>query len=86
MEQHEDEFVTHAQLIWEKQQAVEELICWGSRAIINEGDFYYECAIDIILYGVQMDMPRPVLTETEYFRQKLRGFTGFNYYDDKKNN
>lgn len=86
MEQHDNELETHAYLIWERQQATEELICWGSDVIINKGDFYYECAIDILLYGVQMEMPRPVLTEKEYFRQKLRGFAGFNYHDDKKNN
>lgn len=86
MEQHENELETHAFHVWKKRKATEKLICWGSRAIINKGDLYYEYVIDLKLYGQQIEMANPVVTEAEYFKQALKGFPGFDYNDDKKNN
>lgn len=79
MEQHEGKLESHAYRIWTKRTATEELTCWATHAIINKGDWYYECRVDITLYGMKMNMPIPALTETEYFKQKLKNFRGFKY-------
>jgi hypothetical protein len=86
MEQHNNKLESHAYHVWTKRRAKEKLICWATHAIINKGDLYYEYVIDLKLYGQQIDMANPVVTEAEYFKQALKGFPGFNYYDDKKNN
>lgn len=86
MAQPDDSLESHAYHVWRKRKAKEKLICWSSHAIINKGDFYYEYEIDLKLYGTKIEMHNPVITEAEYFKQALRGFPGFNYYDDKKNN
>lgn len=86
MERPNDALVSYAKHVWTKRRAKEKLICWGSHAIINKGDLYYEYEIDLKLYGQKIDMANPVVTEQEYFKQALKGFPGFNYYDDKKNN
>ena len=49
--------------------------------MINVGDIYYEYKLDLTLYGTKFDMNNPVVTEREYFKQVLKGFPGFKYYD-----
>ena len=75
------ELVSFAEHIWKKRRAREKLVCWETQSIINIGDFYYEYQINITLYGTQLEMQNPIVTEREYFKQKLNGFAGFKYYD-----
>lgn len=81
MDQRDDELVSFAKAVWKKRRAREKLVCWETKTIINVGDIYYEYQIDITLYGTQFNMDNPVVTEKEYFKQKLNGFAGFKYYD-----
>lgn len=61
---------------WRKRRAKEKLICWATHAIIKVGDMYYE--FDISDQGMQ----NPVVTEAEFFKQALKGFPGFKYYEN----
>ena len=66
--------MSRVQAIWRKKTATREFICTESRQKINIGDTYYERVLDITLYDVKMNatMGR-LLTEKEYFKQKLKG-------------
>lgn len=71
-------FATHC---WKKKVAEEELTCWGTKTTINIGDTYYEYIMELTLYGNDIDMSHPVVTEREYFKHVLQGRPGFKYYD-----
>lgn len=84
MVQHNDkeELVSYAEHVWKKRRAKEKLICWVTKTVINVGDIYYEYQLDLTLYGQKFEMTNPVVTEREYFKQVLKGFPGFKYYDE----
>ncbi len=73
--------LSYAYHVWKRRKAKEELVCWGTKTTINVGDIYYEYEIDLTLYGTKIEMNCPVVTEREYFKQTLKGFPGFKYYD-----
>lgn len=73
-----ESFATHC---WKKKIAEEELKCWGTGTIINKGDTYYEYLVEMKLYGTDIDIPCPTVTEREYFKHALQGRPGFKYYD-----
>ena len=73
--------LSYAYHVWRKRRAKEKLICWVTKSVINVGDIYYEYKLDLTLYGQQYEMQNPVVTEREYFKQVLKGFPGFKYYD-----
>lgn len=76
-----EDLPSYASHCWEKKVAEKELKCWGSGATINIGDSYYEYMMELTLYGVDIDMSSPVVTEREYFKHVLQGRPGFKYYD-----
>jgi hypothetical protein len=80
-----EDLPSYATHYWEKRVADEEMKCWGSGATIKEGDEYYEYIMELTLYGMNIDMSNPVVTQKEYFKHVLQGRPGFKYYDkDKK--
>ena len=64
---------------WKKQVATEELRSWGSGAVINTGDTYYEYIVEIKLYGQDFEFDNPIVTEKQYFKHVLTGTAGFRY-------
>ena len=72
---------SHASHYWERKIAEEELTCWGNGTTINIGDVYYEYIMEFQLYGTEIEMPSPTVTEKEYFKHVLQGRPGFKYYD-----
>ena len=73
-----ESFATHC---WKKRIAENELRCWGTGAVINKDDTYYEYMVEVRLYGTDIEMPNPTVTKQEYFKHVLKGTEGFKYYD-----
>ena len=79
-----DKIETSIHQYWVRKVATEELTCWGSNAKINIGDSYYEYNVEIKLYGNDIEFPRPVVTEREYFKGILQGRPGFKYIEERE--
>lgn len=75
---------SHAAHYWKKCIAEKEMKCWGSSATIKVGDEYYEYILELTLYGLSIDTPKPVVTKKVYFKQVLQGRPGFNYDQERR--
>jgi hypothetical protein len=52
----------------------EKLVCWSTLRIITRGETYYE-------YETAPGMANIIVSDKEYFKQALKGFKGFDFYE-----
>jgi len=79
-----EDLPSHATHCWKKKVAHKDLKCWGTGVTIKEGEEYYEYVVEMTLYGMEIEMNNPVVTQKEYFKHVLQGRPGFKYYDKEK--